>query len=176
MSGPSERRAFLSLGGNLGEPAKAMASALRMLDESGSTRVVAVSSIYRTPPWGKTDQPDFLNAAAEVATTLDPRGLMELGLATERRLKRVREERWGPRIIDIDLLTFDGVAVMEAGLEVPHPRMLERAFVLVPLAEIAPDFVAGGSTIAERAAAIDGSGIERLPGGRDWWRAGEGAD
>lgn len=170
MSGQSERRAFLSLGGNLGEPERAMATALRMLDADPQARVGKVSSLYRTPPWGKLDQPDFLNVAAEIYTRRDPHGLLDLCLSAERALKRVREERWGPRIVDIDVLTFDDLAVHEAGLEVPHPRMLDRAFVLIPLAEIAPDLVVSGKTIAERAAAIDASGIERLASGQDWWR------
>ena len=106
--------------------------------------MVSVSSLYRTPPWGKTDQPDFLNAAAEVLTGHSPRELLDLCLEAERRLKRVRQERWGPRLIDIDILVFGDRAVHEGGLEIPHPRMLERAFVLVPLAEIAPDLVALG--------------------------------
>ena len=171
MSGPRERRAFLSLGGNLDDPKRSMASALRLLDADLKTRVGAVSSLYRTPPWGKLDQPDFLNVAAEIFTQRDPRGLLNICLDTERSLKRVREERWGPRIVDIDVLTFDDLAVHEAGLEVPHPRMLERAFVLVPLAEIAPDLVLAGRTVAERAVAIDSSGIVRLDSEPDWWRA-----
>jgi 2-amino-4-hydroxy-6-hydroxymethyldihydropteridine diphosphokinase len=146
-----------------------MAAALRMLDADPQTGVVAVSSLYRTPPWGKTDQPDFLNAAAELSTRLSPHALLELCLEAERRLKRVREERWGPRLIDIDILTFGDRTIHEAGLDVPHPRMLERAFVLVPLAEIAPDLVVGGSTVAERLAAMDTAGIEKLPGGSGWW-------
>ena len=170
MSGHSERRAFLSLGGNLDDPERAMASALRLLDADPLTRVGEVTSLYRTPPWGKLDQPDFLNAAAEIHTRRDPRALLDLCLDTERALKRVREERWGPRIVDIDVLTYDDLAVHEAGLEVPHPRMLDRAFVLIPLAEIAPGLVVSGRTIAERAAAIDGSGIVRLDTGREWWR------
>lgn len=147
-----------------------MATALRMLDADPQTRVGKVSSLYRTPPWGKLDQPDFLNVAAEIHTRRDPHGLLDLCLGAERALKRVREERWGPRIVDIDVLTFDDLAVHEAGLEVPHPRMLDRAFVLIPLAEIAPDLVVSGKTVAERAAAIDASGIERLASGQDWWR------
>lgn len=147
-----------------------MASALRLLDADPQTRVGEVTSLYRTPPWGKLDQPDFLNAAAEIHTHRDPRALLDLCLDTERALKRVREERWGPRIVDIDVLTYDDLAVHEAGLEVPHPRMLDRAFVLIPLAEIAPDLVVSGKTIAERAAAIDSSGIVRLDGDREWWR------
>lgn len=170
MSGRNEQRAYLSLGGNLGKPAQAMAAALRMLDADPTTRVVAVSSLYRTPPWGKLDQPDFLNAAAEIATRQTPHGLLDLCLKAELALKRVRNERWGPRIVDIDVLTFDDVALHEPGLELPHPRMLERAFVLVPLAEIAPQFVMAGKTIAEHAASIDRAGIERQPDA-DWWRS-----
>jgi 2-amino-4-hydroxy-6-hydroxymethyldihydropteridine diphosphokinase len=164
-------KVYLSLGGNLGDPAKSMGAALRLLDADRQVSIAAVSSLYRTPPWGKTDQPDFLNAAAELSTDLSPHGLLDLCLEAERRLKRVREERWGPRLIDIDILTFGDRTVHEAGLDVPHPRMSERAFVLAPLAEIAPEFVLAGQTVAERLAAIDAAGIEKLPGGQDWWKA-----
>lgn len=168
MSGPNST-VYLSLGGNLGDPAKSMGAALRMLDADADTRVTGVSSLYRTPPWGKLDQPDFLNAAAEISTGLVPRALLDLCLDAERRLKRVREERWGPRLIDIDILVFGDRVIHETGLEVPHPRMLERAFVLAPLAEIAPGLVVGGRSVADRLVAVDTSGIERLPSGRDWW-------
>ena len=168
MSGPNNT-VYLSLGGNLGDPAASMATALRLLDADDNTRVIAVSSLYRTPPWGKLDQPDFLNAAAEISTTLAPRALLDLCLEAERKLKRVREERWGPRLIDIDILVFGERIIHETGLEVPHPRMLERAFVLAPLAEIAPELVVGGRSVAERLDAVDTSGIERLSSGREWW-------
>src|SRR4029079_18541650 len=144
-----------------------MGEALRLLDADAGTEVIAVSSLYRTPPWGKLDQPDFLNAAAEISTTLAPRPLLDLCLEAERRLKRVREERWGPRLIDIDILVFGDRVIHETGLEVPHPRMLERAFVLAPLAEIAPGLVVGGRSITDRLIAVDTSGIERLSSGRD---------
>lgn len=170
MPGRNEVSVYLSLGGNLGEPDKAMAAALRMLDAGPATQVVSVSSLYRTPPWGKTDQPDFLNAAAELRTTLSPRALLEACLDVERKLKRVRQERWGPRLIDIDILVFGDLTVHESGLELPHPRMLERAFVLAPLAEIAPDYVADGKSLAARLAELDAAGIERLASGRSWWR------
>jgi 2-amino-4-hydroxy-6-hydroxymethyldihydropteridine diphosphokinase len=162
---------YLSLGGNLGDPAQSMGAALRILDADDNTRVVTVSSLYRTPPWGKLDQPDFLNAATEISTTLAPRALLELCLDAERKLKRVREERWGPRLIDIDILVYGERIIHETGLEVPHPRMLERAFVLAPLAEIAPGLAVGGRSMAERLNAVDAAGIERLPTGRDWWQA-----
>jgi len=146
-----------------------MGAALRILDGDDETRVTAVSSLYRTPPWGKLDQPDFLNAAAAIETGLSPRALLDLCLDVERRLKRVREERWGPRLIDIDILVFGERVIHETGLEVPHPRMLERAFVLAPLAEIAPGLSVGGRSVSERLGAVDASGIERLPSGREWW-------
>ena len=168
MSGPNNT-VYLSLGGNLGDPAASMATALRLLDADESTRVIAVSSLYRTPPWGKLDQPDFLTATAEISTTLTPRALLDLCLEAERKLKRVREERWGPRLIDIDILVFGDRIIHETGLEVPHPRMLERAFVLAPLAEIAPELAVGGRSVSERLGAVDILGIERLASGRDWW-------
>lgn len=164
-------RAFLGLGGNIGDPTAAMAAALRMLDASPDIEVAAVSSLYRTPPWGKLDQPDFINAAAELRTSLSPRALLEACLAAERNLKRVRAERWGPRAIDIDILVFEGHAVKEEGLEIPHPRLTERAFVLEPLAELAPDLAIAGRPVARWLEAIARTGIERLPAARDWWRA-----
>jgi 2-amino-4-hydroxy-6-hydroxymethyldihydropteridine diphosphokinase len=170
LSNPSKERVYLSLGGNLGEPQQAMAEALRMIDAEAGTSVMAVSSLYRTPPWGKLDQPDFLNAAAEIATDLSPRQLLDLCLEAERTLKRVRIERWGPRLIDIDILAFGDRIIHEAGLEVPHPRMFERAFVLVPLTEIAPDFMLGGVSASERLPHVDRAGIEKLPTGQDWWK------
>lgn len=162
---------FLSLGGNLGDPRKSMASALKLLDATSGVDVVAVSSLYRTPPWGKLDQPDFLNAAAELSTSLSPHELLDLCLGTEKTLKRVREERWGPRVIDLDILVFGDRVIHETGLEVPHPRMLERAFVLVPLAEIAPHLPVDGKSVSERLATADTAGIEQLPSGRDWWQS-----
>ena len=170
MSGQNSERVFLSLGGNIGDPAKAMGSALRMLDADASTSVVAVSALYRTPPWGKLDQPDFLNAAAEVATILTPRALLDLCLSAERKLKRVRGERWGPRLVDIDILLFGDRVIREAGLDIPHPRMLERAFALVPLAEIGPELVLAGKSLAEHAKLLDTEGIVRVEGPSDWWR------
>jgi 2-amino-4-hydroxy-6-hydroxymethyldihydropteridine diphosphokinase len=163
-------RAWLSLGGNIGNPAEAMGTALRLLDAEPDTKVVAVSSLYKTPPWGKTDQPDFINAAAGVETSLSPRGLLERCLDAERRLKRVRQERWGPRVLDMDILLFGNWRIVEEGLVIPHPRMLERAFVLVPLAEIAPNLVLEGAAVSARAERIDSAGIVRLPTRRDWWK------
>ncbi len=165
-------RAWLGLGGNLGDPQAAMAKALQAIDADPRTRVVAVSSVYRTPPWGKTDQPDFLNAVAGVETDLSPRDLLDLCLEAEKGLKRVRAERWGPRTIDIDLLLFDDLTINEPGLEVPHPRMTQRAFVLLPLAEIAPELKIGGKTAAQFLATLDTKGIDRVSADGGWWRQG----
>jgi 2-amino-4-hydroxy-6-hydroxymethyldihydropteridine diphosphokinase len=170
LSGPNRERVFLSLGGNIGDPAQAMGAALRMLDADPQTEIVAVSSLYRTPPWGKIDQPDFLNAAAELRTALPPRALLDLCLEAERKLKRVRGERWGPRLVDIDILVFGDRVIREAGLDIPHPRMLERGFVLVPLAEIAPDYRIGEKSLADHASAADVAGITRVDGPPSWWR------
>ena len=161
MSGRFEE-ALIGLGGNLGDPAKSIQQALEMIALHKDCRVKAVSSFWRTPPWGKTDQPDFINACAKVATRLEPRAFLELCLQSEQALKRVRKERWGPRSIDIDVLFFGDRVIVEEGLVVPHPRIAERAFVLVPLAEIAPELVLVDESISERAAKADKSGMRRV--------------
>jgi 2-amino-4-hydroxy-6-hydroxymethyldihydropteridine diphosphokinase len=150
---------LIGLGGNLGDPAKSIEAALKMIGQNQDCRIEAVSSLWRTPPWGKTDQPDFINACARISTRLEPRAFLELCLYTEKALKRVRKERWGPRSIDIDILFFGDRKIEEEGLVIPHPRIAERAFVLVPLAEIAPVLVLNGKSIAERAGKIGREGI-----------------
>jgi 2-amino-4-hydroxy-6-hydroxymethyldihydropteridine diphosphokinase len=152
---------LLGLGGNLGDPAAAIATALDRLAAAG-LRIVARSSLYRTAPWGVADQPDFINACAVAHTEVAPHPLLERIHAVERALGRERRERWGLRTIDIDILDYDGVALDDPGLTLPHPRLTERAFVLVPLAEIAPNRVIAGRTVREWAAEIDRSGVTRL--------------
>ncbi len=171
MSGPSDfggERVFIGLGGNLGNPRRAMAEALQALHETPGIEVIRVSSLFRTPPWGKTDQPDFLNAVAELRCGIEPEALLAACLAIERSLKRERAERWGPRIIDIDIIAFGERQISKRGLQVPHPRWSERAFVLMPLVEIAPDFRIGGVTAAQMLAGLDCSGISVEAGGEDW--------
>ncbi|MCW7544443.1 2-amino-4-hydroxy-6-hydroxymethyldihydropteridine diphosphokinase [Aurantimonas litoralis] len=163
-------RAYLGLGGNIGDPAAKMAAALRRLDGRDDTTVVAVSRLYRTPPWGKTDQPDFVNACAAVETDLAPRDLLELCLATERLFGRERRERWGPRTLDLDVLDYAASPYEDDALILPHPRVTERAFVLVPLADIAPDLAFGGRTVADWIAAIDPEGIKPASADGEWWR------
>jgi len=117
-----------------------------------------------------TDQPDFLNAVAAVETSLSARDLLDLCLDRERALKRVRKERWGPRTIDIDLLIYGDERIEEGDLQVPHPRMKDRAFVLAPLLEIAPDLSLDGAPVAELLARTDQAGIIKIDGGGGWWR------
>ena len=141
--------AALGFGGNLGDPVAAFATALRALDAHPEVAVLKLSSVWRTAPWGKLDQPEFLNRAALVETSLSARALLALVLDLERQAGRERRERWGPRTLDIDILSYGDEAIDEPGLQLPHPRLAERAFVLAPLAEIAPGMVVGGRTVTE---------------------------
>ncbi|MCP3054687.1 2-amino-4-hydroxy-6-hydroxymethyldihydropteridine diphosphokinase [Aurantimonas sp. LRZ36] len=147
-----------------------MAAALRLIDARADTRVVVVSRLYRTPPWGKTDQPFFFNACAAIETTLGPREVLDLCLETERAFKRERRERWGPRTLDLDVLDYDGMPYEDAALTLPHPRVSERAFVIVPLADIAPDLRFGECTVTEWVARVDRDGIEPASEDGAWWR------
>lgn len=147
-----------------------MAIALRALDARPDCRITAVSRLYRTPPWGKTDQAFFFNACAKVDTSLQAEALLEVCLEIEREMKRERVERWGPRTIDIDILTHGVAALDNAKLQIPHPRMTERGFVLMPLADIAPDLVVNGRTIAAWLAEADVEGIEVADADARWWQ------
>ena len=130
--------AYLGLGANLGDAAETLREAARRLADLGP--VVARSSLYRTPAWGVTDQPPFVNAALALETTLEPHALLAALKDLERELGRTPTFRWGPRAIDLDILAYDGVRLDEPELTIPHARLAERAFALVPLAEIAPAF------------------------------------
>jgi 2-amino-4-hydroxy-6-hydroxymethyldihydropteridine diphosphokinase len=157
--------ALLGLGGNVGDVRGTIARAAAMLCEKGDVRLAARSSDYRTPPWGVADQPAFVNAAIAIETTLSPHGLLARAQAVERALGRDRaqERRWGPRPIDIDILAYDEVVLDTPELTLPHPRLFERAFVLVPLAEIVSDRIIGGIRVRDAVARVDTAGIERLP-------------
>jgi 2-amino-4-hydroxy-6-hydroxymethyldihydropteridine diphosphokinase len=137
-------RAWIGLGSNLGDRLGYIRKALGLIERIPETAVAAVSSVYDTEPVGRRDQPRFLNAVAEVTTELNPGALLGELLAIEDRCGRVRREMWGPRTIDLDLLIYDDVEITSNELTVPHPRLAERAFVLVPLAEIAPGVVVPG--------------------------------
>ena len=155
--------AALGLGGNVGDVAGAFVEALARCAATRGVSLAALSSVYRTPPWGKLDQPDFLNMAALVETTLTARALLALCLEVECGLGRERRERWGPRLIDIDVLTFGDATIDEPNLKVPHPRLPERAFALAPLAEIAPRLMFAGRTVADWLTGADRAGVEIDP-------------
>jgi 2-amino-4-hydroxy-6-hydroxymethyldihydropteridine diphosphokinase len=161
--------AYLGLGSNQGDRAALLAEALLRLHRTAGAEVVAVSSLYATAPVGLTDQPEFLNAVAAIHTTLPPRELLAACLRIESELGRVRTVRWGPRPIDLDLLLYGDLRLTDAVLTLPHPRMAERAFVLAPLAELAPDTRLDGQTIAARAAAIDRAGERRVDAPKFGW-------
>jgi len=141
-------RACIGLGANLGDAVGTVQAAFGALDALPHTRVLHASRLYRTPAWGKTDQPAFVNAAAVLETGLDARALLDAMLSIERDFGRERagdgSDRWGARTLDLDLLLYGDEAIDEPGLHVPHPHLHERAFALVPLIEIAPDVVIPG--------------------------------
>ena len=156
--------ALIGLGGNVGDVRATLARAILAFCDGVEVKLIARSADYRTPPWGVTDQPPFVNVALKVETALAPQALLQRGLKVEASLGRNRaaERRWGPRTVDIDVLAYDDLTLSVPGLTLPHPRMLERAFVLLPLADVAPNWRIGGKTVGEWAAEIDASGIERL--------------
>ena len=157
--------ALIALGGNVGDVRKTFEKAIACLCRDESVRLLARSSDYRTPPWGVTQQPAFVNAAIAVSTSLGPHELLGRTTDCENRLglDRARKQHWGPRNIDIDILAYDDLVLTDRELTLPHPRMLERAFVLVPLAEIAPDRLIAGIKVKDALARLDTTGIERLP-------------
>ena len=134
-------RAYLGVGSNLGDRAACLQQAVDSLDATDGVEVVAVSRVYETDPVGGPPQPDYLNAVVAVDTILGARGLLAVAQQLERSAGRVRSERWGPRSLDVDILLVEGEVVDEPDLVVPHPRMRERAFVLAPLHDVAPDAV-----------------------------------
>lgn len=158
-------QALLALGGNVGDSRAVLARAVAMLCDGLDVRLLARSSDYRTPAWGVTDQPPFINLCISIETSLDPRALLHRAQGVEYALgrNRAKEQRWGPRTADIDIIAYDDLALNEPGLTLPHPLLFERAFVLLPLAEIAPERMIGGRLVREAAAKIDAAGIEHLP-------------
>ena len=157
--------ALLAFGGNVGQVRETFDRALAMLCDGTGVRLKARSSDYATPPWGVEDQPPFVNRCIAVDTQLTPTALLARVQAIEHALGRTRaqERRWGPRPIDIDILAYDDVTLDGANLTLPHPRLFERAFVLVPLAEIVPERVIAGKRVRDALAQLDTTGISRLP-------------
>jgi 2-amino-4-hydroxy-6-hydroxymethyldihydropteridine diphosphokinase len=158
----SRAKAYVALGANLGDPPAQLRAALAQLARAPGVELGAVSAFYRTPPLGPPGQPDYCNAACRLDTTLEPEALLDLLQAIETRAGRVRTaEQWGARLLDLDLLHVEGITLQTPRLILPHPRLHERAFVLVPLAQIAPELaIPGRGTVAALAAAVDRSGVE----------------
>ena len=148
-------RAYVGLGANLEDREDTIRRAVALVDELAGVDVVSVSSLRETEPWGPVEQPRFLNGAVALDTTLGPRDLLGTLLEIERRLGRIRHERFGPRTIDLDLLVYGDVVLDEPGLTVPHPRLRNRAFALEPLAELDPRLVVPGQgAVAELLVAL----------------------
>ena len=160
---PRAHVAFVGLGSNLQDPAAQLQRTIAALGRLPGTQLLRASRLYRTPPWGLLEQPEFVNAVVELSTTLGARDLLEALQALERAAGRAREQRWGPRVLDLDLLLYDALQLDEPGLHLPHPHLHERAFVLVPLAELAPALrVPGRAAVSELLATVDRAGIEAL--------------
>ena len=158
--------AYIALGANLEDPVVQVRAGLAALATLPDTQLLMQSSLYRTAPVGYADQPDFINAVAAVDTALSPRELLDALLAIELNHGRVRQFANAPRTLDLDVLLYDDVKVNESGLTIPHPRMHERAFVLAPLAEIAPLCeIPGHGRVSELLRSLDPQGVTRLAGG-----------
>jgi len=160
-------RCALGLGSNLGDTRATIGKAIRRLEQTPGITLVLRSSDYRTPPWGPVPQDDYRNCCLVIDTLLSPIELLRRCLEIEAELGRVRDVRWGPRTIDIDVLIYGRETVVDPDLEVPHPRMADRAFVLIPLAEIWPDAPVGDGRSAAEALATcpDQDGVVKLADG-----------
>jgi 2-amino-4-hydroxy-6-hydroxymethyldihydropteridine diphosphokinase len=158
--------ALIALGGNVGDVRATFGKAIANICGMTQAALLARSSDYATPPWGDVEQAPFINACIEIDTPLDPQALLLALQKIETKFgrDRAKERRWGPRTLDLDLIAYDDVAIETPELTLPHPRLFERAFVLVPLAEISPARVIGGRSIASALAVLSTDGIERLPG------------
>ncbi|MEA2833049.1 MAG: 2-amino-4-hydroxy-6-hydroxymethyldihydropteridine diphosphokinase [Methylobacteriaceae bacterium] len=151
----------LGFGSNIGDPAANVTRALEEIEARGIARITACSSLWRTAPWGYTEQEDFANLCALAGTRLSPAELLSALKKLETDLGRTAGLRWGPRVIDIDILFYDDLTSADADLTLPHRELFRRAFVLVPLAEIAPDLMIAGRKIGEAVREIDRTGIAK---------------
>ena len=156
------RRCVLGMGGNIGDVLASMRMALAILASNDGIEIGRCSSLYETPPWGLEDQPVFLNSCVEISTNHEPESLLEVCQEAEQALKRERNVKWGPRTIDIDILLLEEGGYYSEKLEAPHPRIRERAFVLVPLAEIVGEWILDNNTVGNWLYSCDTSGIEKV--------------
>ncbi|MBV9457794.1 MAG: 2-amino-4-hydroxy-6-hydroxymethyldihydropteridine diphosphokinase [Bradyrhizobium sp.] len=156
---------LIALGGNVGDVRATFKKATATICGMAQAALLSRSSDYATPPWGEEDQPPFINACIEIDTALDPHALLFVLHKVEQKFgrDRAKERRWGPRTLDLDMIAYDDMQIDKVELTLPHPRLFERAFVLVPLAEIAPDRLIRGRQIKDALADLSTEGIERLP-------------
>jgi 2-amino-4-hydroxy-6-hydroxymethyldihydropteridine diphosphokinase len=156
---------LIALGGNVGDVRATFDKAIAHICGMAQAALLARSSDYATPPWGHQQQDRFINACIEIETSLDPHALLFTLHRIEQKFGRDRtaETRWGPRTLDLDLLAYDDATIDKPELTLPHPRLFERAFVLVPLAEIAPERILAGRRVKDALAQLSTAGIERLP-------------
>lgn len=154
--------AALAFGSNIGDKQANIERAVALLDARADLSLMHLSRFFRTPPWGYRDQDWFVNACALFETSLDPRSLLAACKRIEDDLGRAKSVRWGPRLIDIDILTWDAKSHVSDGLTIPHPRMHERAFVLVPLHDIAPDLDIGGKSVRQAISLVAADEIESI--------------
>ncbi|MEM9925018.1 MAG: 2-amino-4-hydroxy-6-hydroxymethyldihydropteridine diphosphokinase [Cyanobacteria bacterium P01_D01_bin.50] len=157
-------KAAVGLGSNLGESLTTLENAIQTLNETTGITLISHSEWYTTKPVGGPPQPDYVNACALLKVELDPHKLLETLLEIEQQFGRVRKERWGARTLDLDLILYDDLILNTPNLQIPHPRMKERAFVLVPLAEIAPNWIEPVSkkTITQLLKEVDCSGVAQI--------------
>ena len=156
---------LIALGGNVGDVRATFQKAISNICGMMQATLLSRSSDYATPPWGELDQDRFINACIEIETSLDPHALLFTLHKIEKKFgrDRTKEHRWGPRTLDLDLIAYDDASINQPDLTLPHPRLFERAFVLVPLAEIAPDRLISGRTVRDALKVVSTDGIERLP-------------
>lgn len=152
--------AVIGLGSNIGDKAANIRKAVGLLEADGRVALAALSPLYTSPPWGVTEQDWFVNACAGLQTALEARDLLELCQGVETAMGRRREKHWGPRVIDVDILTYRSLKIDEADLKVPHPLIAERAFVLVPFADIAPKALIAGVKLRDLLERLDTSEIK----------------
>ena len=156
---------LIALGGNVGDVRATFQKAISNICGMMQATLLSRSSDYATPPWGELDQDRFINACIEIETSLDPHALLFTLHKIEKKFgrDRAKEHRWGPRTLDLDLIAYDDASINQPDLTLPHPRLFERAFVLVPLAEIVPDRLISGRTVRDALKGVSTDGIERLP-------------
>ncbi|ADR52598.1 2-amino-4-hydroxy-6-hydroxymethyldihydropteridine pyrophosphokinase [Candidatus Liberibacter solanacearum CLso-ZC1] len=159
----------IGIGSNIGDKKKYISHALNLIHQHNNCEIIAVSRLYKTVPWGNIDQDFFLNAVALVRTKISPDSLLDILLSIENNLKRQRNEKWGARTIDLDILLAGKYSSSTERLTIPHPYIVQRAFVLVPLADVAPHMVIHGFSVIDWIKKIDVSGVQVINEGYYWW-------